>query len=200
MKKNEKVNKLAVFFTISILEIASVAGLFVYKGYLIGKKSEVLHSETKILQEKTAIAQVANDLEKQKIEKENKIKQAQAAFFTDQSLMDFLKELSDITGAYNLYINSISFGGLKNMANTTPPIQLLPINISIAGKNYDDIVHFMSYLERKGYSLKFNNISIGKFESIGSGGSRSNATNLSVAITIYVQTNSKGKWSYKSGD
>ncbi len=200
MKKNKKVNKLAVFFTISILEIASVAGLFAYKGYLIGKKSEVLHSETKILQEKTAIAQVANDLEKQKTEKENKIKQARAAFFTDQSLMDFLKELSNIAGVYNLHINSISFGGLKNMANTTPPIQLLPVNISISGKNYNDIVHFMSYLEKKGYSLKFNNLSVGEFQSIGSGGSRSNATNLSVAITIYVQTNSKGKWSYKSGD
>ncbi len=201
MKRNKKINKLAVFFTISILEIVSVAGFIGYKSYLIGENVKTLHKETATLQEKTALAQVANDLEQQVSEKESEIEKDKKLFFEDVSLMNFLKNLYGTASVYNLSVNSISFGGLKDAVNTNLSIKMLPVSLSIVGNKYDDIVNFLSFLEKKGYSVKPNAISIRNSREIKkplSAGGKAGAA-VSLSLTIYVQTNSTGGWSYQGG-
>ncbi len=201
MKKSKKANKLVIFFTIAILEMAAVGGFIGYKSYLIGKNVKILHKKTAVLAEKTALAQVANDLEIQKTEKETAIEKNKKLFFNDISLMDFLKNLYGTASVYNLSINSISFSNLSDAASTNPPIKLLPVNLSISGTQYNDIINFLAFLEKKGYSLKPNTTSINtssRIKDISLSGTKSR-TAISLSFTVYVQTNSSGGWSYKGG-
>jgi Tfp pilus assembly protein PilO len=201
MKRNKKIKKLGVFFTIVILEMILVAGFIGYKGYLIGKNTKLLHSKTKVLEEKTTLALVANNLENQKKEKETLIENDKKAFFDDMSLMKFLRNLYNTALVYNLSINSISFNKLQDAANTNPPIKILPINLSITFDDYDNIVKFLAYLEKNKFSLKPDYISISNSsqlkESLPS--VRKSSAASSISITIYVQTNSTEEWSYMSG-
>ena len=196
----KKSNKLKIFFTLAIIEMLVVASYFGYMGYGIITKSKELHKQTTILQEKTALAQVSNDLREQKLQLEKKIEEAKLGFFDDESLMAFLKSFNSIANAYGLTINSISFSGLTVGANVKPPIMLLPISVSITGNSYDGFVNFLSYLEKKGYTIKPNTVSVSSTISSMRSTPKAKGTSISASFTIYVQTTSTGKWSYKKAN
>ncbi len=191
MKKN---NKLKIFFTVSIIEILVVAVFFSYIFYGLMSKSKELHKKTVILQQKTALATIANDLENQKLQVEKEITAEKGKFFNDESLMSFLKNLSDIAHTYGLSLDDISFGGLKQEAGTNPPVMLLPISVSFSGNSYDGFVKFLSYLEKQGYPIKANSVSI--LTRSDSSKNHKPKGNVSASFVIYVETQSKEKWSY----
>lgn len=203
MKANKRINKLALFFTISIIEMLVIAGFYGYKVYQIASTSKALTKYAAILKQKTAEAEIANDLEKQKIEKETEITKLKSKIFNDDSLFSFLQNLYDTALVYNLNIQSIAFGSLKSATSTTPPVQELPVNISIAGQNYENLINFFSYLEKKGFSIKCNSLSysgtVAPVNSKVSYGKRLTLKKqMSASFIIYVQTNSNGQWSYES--
>ena len=193
----KKSNKLKIFFTLAIIEMLVVASYFGYMGYEIITKSKELHKQTTILQEKTAFAQVSNDLKEQKLQLEKKIEEAKLGFFDDKSLMKFLKSFNSIANTYGLRINSISFSRLSTGANVKPPIMLLPISVSITGSSYDGFVNFLTYLEKKGYTITPNTVSISSAVSSIQNTAKARGTSVNASFTIYVQTASTGKWSYK---
>ncbi len=190
----KKSNKLKIFFTVSIVEMLVVAIFFGYIFYELASKSKELHKKTVILQQKTELAQVANDLENQKLQIEKQIIIEKGKFFNDNSLMSFLKNLSDIASAYGLSLDGISFGKLKQEASLNPPVMLLPVSVSLSGNSYDGFVKFLAYLERQGYSIKANSVSV--LPGARNLNNRKSGGNVSASFVIYVETFSENKWSY----
>ncbi len=201
MKENKKTKGLALFFTLAILEMVIVGSFYGFRIYQIASTSKALKKSSRILKEKTAEAEVANLLEKQEQEKSTEIKKLKSEIFSDNTLFTFLKNLDKTAKAYNLGVQSLSFGEIKNLTNTKPPVKELSINIEMSGQNYDSLINFLSYLENKGYTIKPNSVSFNGSFSNNSGGMQSKANRsikkqISMTLTIYVQTNSETHWYY----
>ncbi len=201
MKKNKKTNGLALFFTLAILEMVVVGSFYGFRIYQIASTSKALKKSSRILKEKTAEAEVASLLEKQEQEKSTEIKKLKSEIFSDSTLFTFLKNLDKTAKAYNLGVQSISFGETKNLTNTKPPVKELSLNIEMSGQNYDSLINFLSYLENKGYTIKPNSVSFNGSFSNNSGSMQAKANRsikkqISMTFTIYVQTNSETHWYY----
>ncbi len=201
MKENKKTKGLALFFTLAILEMVIVGSFYGFRIYQIASTSKALKKSSRILKEKTAEAEVASLLEKQEQEKITEIKKLESEIFSDNTLFAFLKNLDKTAKAYNLGVQSISFGEIKNLTNTKPPVKELSINIEMSGQNYDSLINFLSYLENKGYTIKPNSVSFNGSFSNNPGGMQSKANRsikkqISITFTIYVQTNSETRWYY----
>lgn len=194
MAKNKKINKLVIFFTIAIVEMILVAGFFGYKTYLIIDNMKALNRETVVLKQKTAEASVAVDLKKENEKTLAEAKELKDRFFDDTSLLYFLKDFSVVANKYNISINNISFGKLKEVADTTPPIKGLPVNMSMSG-SYDNLIKFLSYLEKYKHFVVPGSLSVSNVSQIKSQLVRK-TNNISVSFVLYVQTPSEGVWSY----
>ncbi len=190
MAKNKRINKLGIFFTVAIVEMVLVAGFFGYKTYLFIGNMKILNKETVVLKQKTANAAVAVDIERENEKVVQEMSGLKDKFFDDTSLLYFLKDFATIASAYGISINSIGFGGLQKVADTVPPIKGLPVNMSISG-SFDSLIKFLSYLEKYKYFVVPENLSAGGISETGR-----KARGMSISLTFYVQTLSKGAWSY----
>ncbi len=197
MKKN---SKLKIFFTFAIVEMLIIcifSGYFVYE---ITVKSKRLHRQTIVLQQKTELAKVANDLEEQKAETEEKIESVKKSFFNDVSFMEFLKDLSKISSAYGLTLNRVSFGRLKVAAKVTPPVMILPVSLSMSGYDYNGLVKFISYLEKQKYSIKPDTIAVTVISSRNkSKAAKQRAAEVNISFSVYIETQSNERWAYEGG-
>ncbi len=194
MKRNSK--KLKIFFIVSIVEMLIVAIFMGYIVYKIVSVSKTLHRETAVLQQKTELATIANDLENEKAKTEEKINALKGRVFTDESFMNFLQNLDDISGSYGLTVEHISFGQLTPAADVNPPVMLLPVSVSITGESYEGVVKFLHYLEKQGYAIKPNTISMTISPSRNSSSLKQAGSNVNISFSVYVETQSKEKWSY----
>ncbi len=192
MKENKS---LKIFFTLAILEMFIVAAILGYFAYGIVSTSGKLRKRTSVLEQKTELAQVANDLENQKAEVETEIKNVRKRFFNDQSLMVFLKKVDHIASAYGLSIEKISFGRLKTGDNPNQSVAILPVSISVKGGDYDSVVKFMSYLEKQKYSMKPNSVSL-NYVSSRKASIKEQGTMADISFSVYLITFSKDVWSY----
>ena len=194
MAKNKKINNLVIFFTVAIVEMILVGSFFGYKTYLIISNMKTLNRETTVLKQKTASASVAIDLEKENEKTLQEIKELKNRFFDDKSLLYFLKDFSVVANRYSISINSMSFGKLEKVSDTEPSIKGLPVNMSVSG-SYDNLIKFISYLERYKHFVVIGDLSISNVSQIKSQLGRK-ANNISISFIFYVQTSSEGSWSY----
>ncbi len=194
----KKGNNLKIFFTIAIVEMIIVSIFLGYYVYQIISQSERLHKETVVLQQKTELAKVANNLEDNVNELNNKIDLFENKFFNDQSFMEFLKGLNATASAYGLSVRRITFNRMKMIANVNPPIMELPISLSISGNSYDGLTKFIAYIERQQFSIIPETLSVtlisGRNKSIKSG-----VTEIRISFSVFIETQNKTNWSYRSG-
>jgi len=193
----KKGNKLKVFFTVAIVEMIIVGIFLGYFVYGIVSKSETLRKQTLVLSQKTELAKVANELEMQKVETEKEISSLREKIFNDETLMQFLKDLNSISSAYGLSLDRVSFGELKPVEGFNSKVMILPVSLSLSKGNYDGVVKFLSYLEKQGYSMKPDTISIVSI-SYRNSNSKENGSQIAVSFSVYVKTNSQKTWGYSS--
>lgn len=184
-------NQKAIRRTLTILAVVEMVCVLVFAGYEFFSLTVTtgnLNRETQTLQQKIELAATYNDLETELSKTNADIVTFKNTFFDDDTLLLFLRNLSDNALKFGVYINSVSFGGLVPVVDSTPPVLALPVSLTVVCDS-KGLSNFLTYLETyKNYIVE---------DSVAFSSTAKSGT--SINMKLYVQTASSEKWSYMGG-
>jgi Tfp pilus assembly protein PilO len=187
MKNQKSIRKtLTIVVVVEIVCVLAFAG---YKVFSLTRTTMNLNRETQTLQQKIELAATYNDLETELSKTNADIATFKNTFFDDDTLLLFLRNLSDNALKFGVYINSVSFGGLTPAADSTPPILTLPVSLTVACDS-KGLSNFLTYLETYKNYIVEDSVSFSTTAKSGT----------SINMKLYVQTSSSEKWSYMGGE
>ncbi len=186
MKKQKAIRRTLTIVT--VVEIICVLAFAGYKIFSLTRTTRNLNRATQTLQQKIELAATYNDLETELSKTNAEISTYKNTFFDDDTLLLFLRNLSDNALKFGVYIDSVSFGGLTPATDSTPPILTLPVSLTVTCDSRG-LSNFLTYLETyKNYIVE---------ESVAFSSTSKSGT--SINMKIYVQTADSEKWSYTGG-
>jgi len=183
MSNKEGRNKVNLFVLVAVIQMIIVLVIISYMSFLLVTKSRELNAKTQQLQQ---LVQTSNTVEalKKNIEEGNKeINSLKGYFFTDDTLLAFLKNFCDAARSKGMDITNITFQELSTKIETTPPVKALPVQINLSG-SYNSTIQFLKYLEQN--KEKIEEIELNYMSGT-----------LSLNLVFYVQTNSSPRWVYE---
>ncbi|MGB9695483.1 MAG: hypothetical protein ACPLZB_05835 [Caldisericaceae bacterium] len=182
---SKKIKAVNLFIIVAVIEMVGITGFVGFKVFGLSKNIRKLNDENVVLHQKIESANTIESLKSDLATTNDNFAKTTAFFFDDNSLLAFLKALSNNASKYGISVNSVSFGNIGIALDANPPIKTLPVTLQISS-SYDGLDNFLKYLET------FNKYIIENSVSFTSG----EKANTSVSITFYVITQSTDRWTY----
>lgn len=172
-----------IIIYVVVLEIVVVLIFSVYGLLKLSKRTKELTAKNDLLDQKMELVSSYGSLEQDIFDTNRKIDETKNKFFTDDTLLSFLRNLSTVAQSMGVHVSNINLSNL--VPADTEEIKELPITIEVTA-DLNNLIKFLSYLEDYGKCIRENSFSF----------SVASESSTIISFSAYVITKSQNNWIY----